>query len=252
MDMRAEDLRASQEAQAAIMARIDAERRIDAARAAKRGLDLWRAASKSGSSPYLIRKRVADPGHRYPIRYLRQGALVIPMLRYDRAPGAAAFVGAQVIDQYGGKRFTRGCAKSGAALRLGPAPLDRLIICEGLATGLSIRQAIPATIPVYIAFDAGNLAPVARILRGIAPDAVILIAADDDPSQGNPGLKYARQAAHAVGADICCPPPLRAADGGRISDYNDWHIMSGIEPLREHFARIFQLSSASAAHAPSP
>ena len=53
-----------------------------------------------------------------------------------------------------------------------------LIICEGVATGLSLYEC--TGYPVAVAFDAGNLEPVAKVMRARMPNLRIVIAADDD------------------------------------------------------------------------
>ena len=71
-----------------------------------------------------------------------------------------------------------------------------------------------------VAFDAGNLQPVAEALRASFPDADLLIAADDDhTTEGNPGASKAAHAAKAVGGRTVLP---RFADAScRGTDFND-------------------------------
>lgn len=211
----------------------------DAIDAARRAADLWRSASKHGASPYLERKGVADGASAYPIRYLRHGAIVVPMLRYD-LPRERALICAQVIDAEGGKRFLRGAALKGSAVRLGPEPVDVLILCEGLATALSIRMAVPTTVPVFAAWNAGNLLPAGEVIAARYPAAAILIAADDDPTPGNPGIRAASAAARRLDAAITYPALDRRRSKSKISDYNDWHAQAGLGPMRAHFGRILR------------
>jgi putative DNA primase/helicase len=85
-------------------------------------------------------------------------------------------------------------------------------ICEGLATGLSIHEATGCR--VYIAFSAGNLKAVGKIVRKHLPDVKIIFCADNDPS--GVGLEKATDAALAVDGFVCSPP----ADF--IGDFNDF------------------------------
>jgi putative DNA primase/helicase len=73
-------------------------------------------------------------------------------------------------------------AKEGCACRLGAEPKDgdAILIAEGVATALSARQAIGRSRSIYVAFDAGNLLAVARILRKLYPKSPLLFLADDD------------------------------------------------------------------------
>jgi len=224
--------------------RLAAPEAIDAA---QRAADLWHAAAKVGRSPYLERKGIAGDAAHYPIRYLHGGAIILPMLRYD-LPRERALIGAQIIDAAGGKRFLTGSALKGSALRLGPNPGPVMILCEGLATALSIRLAVPDEVPVFAAWNAGNLLPAGEILRTRYPDAAMLIAADDDPTPRNPGMRAAARAAWRLGADISYPLLDRRHTQGKISDYNDWHAQGGIEPLRAHFWRILKAAWPAAEH----
>jgi putative DNA primase/helicase len=78
----------------------------------------------------------------------------------------------------------------GGAVRLAAAG-RRLALCEGIETGLSIRQVCP-DLPVWCALSAGNLD---RLLLPPEVEEVVLIA-DGDPV----GLAAARSAAQRYGA----------------------------------------------------
>lgn len=236
-----------------VMERLRAQRAADDAQRARRadwaalqGRALWRRAAAVGHSPYLARKGVTAEA----VRYLPDGTLVVPLLRYDR-PREAAFAGAQTIGPDGSKRFTPGTAKRGAACRLGLAAVGgAILLCEGLATGLSIRMATDRRLPVWVAFDAGNLAPVAQILRAAHPGSWLLICADDDwLTPGNPGLTAAYKAAADVGADVTHPVFAHRPPGVKWTDYNDLHIAEGLPAVRAHFDRILTLARQAGRHA---
>src|SRR5207247_8290229 len=66
-------------------------------------------------------------------------------------------------------------------------PNGVLAVAEGYATAASIHQATGYA--VAVAFDAGNLEPVAVALRAKYPELRIVVCADDDYlTAGNPGL----------------------------------------------------------------
>ena len=69
---------------------------------------------------------------------------------------------------------------------------------------------------MVVAFDAGNLMPVALAFRKKYPDMDIIICADNDTeTEGNPGLTKAKEAAKAINARLAVPP---------ISgDFNDYY-----------------------------
>ena len=112
----------------------------------------------------LAAARDADPEHGY---LKRKGVephglqvdagnrLVIPL----RDPKGTIWI-VQTIAADGTKLFHRGGRKQGLFHLIGE-PGDDLVIAEGFATAASIREA--TGLPVVIAFDAGNLGPVAKI-----------------------------------------------------------------------------------------
>jgi putative DNA primase/helicase len=72
---------------------------------------------------------------------------------------------------------------------------------------------------VAVAFDSGNLEPVAKSLRKLYPDAALIVAADDDhQTEGNPGRTAAAGAAKAVGGVVVAPmfPAGQARQGDRL------------------------------------
>jgi hypothetical protein len=77
------------------------------------------------------------------------------------------------------KLFLKGGRKSGLWHWCGdPAGAAVLLVAEGYATGASLHQATGR--PVAVAFDAGNLAPVAKALHQAHPAALIVVCGDDD------------------------------------------------------------------------
>jgi putative DNA primase/helicase len=184
----AERLRRAQAGREADEQRKRAERARFAANRAKQQWDAARASLPDGGCPYLTKKGVATEKG---LRFFKDGTLLVPMVRYDvteameqdaspEAPRRLA--GVQKIAPDGEKRFNKGMAKAGTACRLGKAPRDGqpILLCEGLATGLSIRQAMEQSHAVFVAFDAGNLTAVAKILRGLFPASPLVLCADDD------------------------------------------------------------------------
>lgn len=186
------------EATAKVMRRHEAERAKRAEAAAARAVRLWsQAASPDPAHPYLVRKKIEAHG----IRQLNK-RLVIPLRDVDHKLWSLEFVSPD-----GTKRFLSGGRKRGCYFGMGCVTPERgeFCIAEGFATGASIHEATGKA--VAVAFDAGNLDPVARVLRGKFPCAVITICADNDASTpGNPGLTKATAAARAVGGYVAIPP----------------------------------------------
>lgn len=164
------------------------------AEAAKRAARLWeRAVPASNDHPYLARKQVGAFG----IRALRN-QIVIPLRTAGGALASLQFIAAD-----GRKTFLTGGRKRGCYHAIG-RPEAALCICEGYATGATIYQSTGHA--TAIAFDAGNLLPVAKALRAKFPHMCMVIAADNDTeTEGNPGLTAATVAARAVGAALAVP-----------------------------------------------
>lgn len=160
--------------------------------AAGRARGQWNAARarlKEGEAcEYLARKGL---GWTNGLRLALDGTLLVPMVRYDvkeeqeQDPGYTGplrLCGLQKIAPDGEKRFSKGMLKEGTAFRAGPKPKDGelILVGEGLATVLSVVQALENKMPAFVAFDAGNLVPVAKILRALYPKSPLLFLADDD------------------------------------------------------------------------
>ncbi|WP_375803805.1 toprim domain-containing protein [Azonexus sp.] len=178
---------ATRREQAAEQARVHAD-------AASRAAHLWeRAKPADNAYPYLARKQVAAFG----VRDLR-GQLVVPMRDADGRLWSLQFIAAD-----GRKTFLTGGRKRSCYHAIG-RPAAALCICEGYATGATIYQTTGHA--TAVAFDAGNLLPVAEALRAKFPQLALVIAGDNDTeTPGNPGLTAATAAARAVGAVVALP-----------------------------------------------
>ena len=105
-----------------------------------------------------------------------------------------------------------------------------VLLCEGFATGASLREA--TGLPVVVAFDAGNLLPVAiEIHKAHRKDVRILVCADDDHhSEAKTGRNTGRMAAEAaaLAVDGAHTWPIfrgeRSSDDKSQTDYNDLHV----------------------------
>ena len=153
----------------------------------------WQAAAKEGTSAYAQRKGIDAPES---CRYLpteQGGGLVIPMIRYD-LDRAQALKGVQIIKDDGTKKFTYGMSKPGTACRLGLAVVgEPVFVCEGYATGMTIRMALERRHPVFVAFDAYNLPSVVTAIHQALPGSPIVICADDQQRGPHSGPDRAGQ-----------------------------------------------------------
>lgn len=171
-------------------------------------------------------ERLKDDDGR-PLTGLHGICILIPARRDGR------IVALQVIDAEGNKRFVG--AIGGAAFVFGVADgADRLVVCEGWATGASIHEA--TGLPVVCAFTAGALAEVAKRIRASLPNAQIVIAADDDiNTAGNPGITKATEAAQAVGGKLAIPDFGSDRPDG-ATDFNDLRQQCGVEAVERAIA----------------
>lgn len=171
---------------------------------------IWNKAHfPSGDYPYLMAKGVQSHN-------LRQSGdpLLVPLYLADQ------LVNLQRIYPDGTKRFLSGGLVKGACSYLGAiVPGEVLYLCEGWATGATIHERTGAA--VACAMNAGNLLEVGRILQRQHPDAVLIVAGDDDRlTEGNPGRTAANNAANTLGCGLVFPP-WSEGEPPELSDFND-------------------------------
>lgn len=207
---------------AAARAQAETDRKARQADAAAKAMAIWNAAPLApGDHAYLLRKGIHPHGAR-----LYDGALLIPM----REGGEIHSL--QFIESDGDKRFLTSGRIAGCYFSIG-SPKGAAVLCvaEGFATGASIHEA--TGLPVAVAFNAGNLEPVAKALRKQLPDLPIVICADDDyRTEGNPGRTKAEAAALAVGG-VTVLPVFQGDRPENATDFNDLHQAEGIDAVRK-------------------
>ena len=183
----------------------------------------WQAASTATDHPYLTLKGILVYGIR------QDGETLLVPLRDT----AGKLHSLQTITPDGQKRF-RGRMK-GCYHAMGK-PAGHLVIAEGYATGATIHEATGW--PVAVAFNAGNVGPVAAALHKAYPDLTLVIAADDDRlTPGNPGTTAAKQAALAVGGFVVLPQ-FPAGRPDKATDFNDLAALIGLDAVRACFSEI--------------
>lgn len=110
-----------------------------------------------------------------------------------------------------------------------------LLIAEGFATSATLHEATGHA--AAIAFNAGNLGPVARALRQEHPRVQLIVCADDDnATPGNPGMTKARAAADELGTRLAVPD-FGADRPTGATDFNDLAAHLGIEAVRDQIER---------------
>lgn len=123
-----------------------------------------------------------------------------------------------------------------------------IILAEGYATGASLHMATEK--PVAVAFDAGNLEPVAKKLREKFPNAAITICADNDhkytrrTSDGvelwNKGVELAQKAAQEVGGKVVVPIFTDEELARGLTDFNDLHQSRGLDEVKGQVEIVLQ------------
>lgn len=199
--------------------------------------------------PYLLAKGVQPHGLRLGTRegidsrtgevFCFPNQLLLPMR--DRLKKLCSL---QFIDPTGkNKRYLPNGAKQGNFYAIGAKPLVHderkvFVLAEGFATAASVHEATGHL--VLTCFDAGNLLPVALGVRQYQPEALIVVAADNDIwTAGNPGMTAARKAAEAVNGLVVFPPFTLSDQTGvdakglplGPSDFNDWYALHGLESV---------------------
>lgn len=205
---------------------------------------------------YLSRKGIEAHG----IKFRQKGCeLIVPVYGAD---GRVYTV--QRINSQGGKYLFIGGRKKGGYfpfVKKGES-FETILLCEGFATGASIRQA--TGLPVAAAIDSGNLVYALHTLKGKFPNSRFVICADndawtfqhskkpntidtkeipaDDPRWEewreagilwNVGIEKARAAAAKCGgASVIAPNFEGLSIVNKPTDFNDLAALAGEEAVR--------------------
>jgi putative DNA primase/helicase len=184
-----------------------------ASKASIEAQEIWSNAKPADDNhPYLLAKSVKSCGLK-----VEGDNLLLSIYNLARK----TITSLQTISPSGEKRFMLGGVKRAGFFQITSedSPKDKVVICEGYATGASIFEATGLT--VAVAFDSGNLLPVAQAIRVTRPELKLIIAADDDwKSDINIGLTKAKEAAQKVGGSLVIPNFLNNRND-KDSDFND-------------------------------
>jgi putative DNA primase/helicase len=169
--------------------------------AASKAKDIWQHAIPAINHPYLAKKKIQP--HNSKIG--KDNMLILPLYNTNNE-----LINLQFITDEGEKRFLKGGQKKACFWEIGELVNERVLIAEGFATAASIHEDTGCL--TVIAFDAGNLLPVAKVMRQRYPQAEIIIMADNDES--GVGQTKAKAAALAIkGLLLVCPV---------VGDFNDY------------------------------
>ena len=178
-----------------------------------------------GQSQYLTKK-----GLTFDLPLLDDGRIFAPVININ-----SEYTGGQFIEPNGNKRLMRGSNKKGAFIWVNPnlgrpdevkkelLTATEIIICEGLATGISIAEFRHRSL-VISAIDAGNLIHVAKAIREVNTTVNIIIAGDNDiGSHKNTGKEKAIEAATAINGYYTIP------DTYYKCDWDDYRQQFGLQ-----------------------
>lgn len=213
------------------------EKTLARQQAAEQARQLVAAAVPQAGNAYLIRKGWPDVDtltlQGKPLRVggitYQPGDLLLPLTN-----AAGEVVNVQLINTAGDKRTLAGGQVKDACHSLAGPDHAVIWLTEGYATGLTVHQLTGES--VCIALSANNLPALAQQLRAQYPDALLLLAADND--ENGTGQTRATEAAQLTGATLALPP--------MIGDWNDLYQQQGKLPT------LAQLQAFNPPQHPSP
>ncbi|EAZ8979951.1 alkaline-shock protein, partial [Salmonella enterica] len=187
-----------------------------------------------GESRYLVNKgltvqrqllttrELAAAGGKFP-----PDSLLLPIINTG-----GEITGIQLISPDGNKGVYSGSKFSGCFISVGDIPAEmpeRVIVSEGYATAVSVSLLADGW--SVAAISKTNLKPAAEAIRAKWPEVPIVIAGDNDFTDGKPndGKDKAISAAIAVKGRVSVPP-------GRFkADWDDYRRQFGLQRAREAF-----------------
>ena len=228
-DTRTEAQKAVARAQYAIQAAArEAQLLSEQAETAAQCVELWGKGHDATTHDYLSTKSV----HSFGLKVLN-GALLVPL--HDGKPTPDNLVNIQFIQADGTKRFKTGGKKQGCYFSFGSSDYKTVVVCEGYSTAASIAQS--TGFRVIVAFDAGNLMPVAQRIASTLPDGWRMVIAADNDAHGssNTGVIKATATAQAVGAFLAVPCFDDLDVTGKPTDFNDLMALAGKAAVNGQF-----------------
>jgi conjugative relaxase-like TrwC/TraI family protein len=188
--------------------------------------DRWAAGTRVTQHPYLKAKGITTDAEAF--RRDQHSNLMTAMV-----DGTGLVRNVQMITPDGQKRFMPGAQVSGLFSLVGRIQHDQpVMIAEGVATAKTMHDA--TGLPVVVAYNAGNLGHVSKIIAEIAPHSRQIFAADNDwhlplkdVPQPNVGKEKAEAAAKGVGGVVLLPSFDDTTLKGTPTDWNDFAAVYG-------------------------
>ncbi len=202
------------------------KRKLEHDKVAKKAVEIIMYAKKTGAEEHnYIKNKGIQP---YNALQNDKGQLVISIENINSGETR----GVQFINEDGTKQFLSGMEKKGnfAFLNTENKDFSKVLLCEGYATGASLHEA--TKLPVAIAFDAGNLEPVAQAIYNKCKSEIIICADNDQYKDINVGLEKAQEAAKAVNGKVCVPMFTSKEKEKKLTDFNDLHQSQGLDAVK--------------------
>lgn len=218
------------------------------------------------SHAYLTDKKIKPYGVK--IRQ-KTGDLLIPRYDTDGKIYGCQKIRQRHVGQKSFKSYVKNAKSKGLFYRIGNVG-DMVIITEGFATGASLHES--TGLPVYIAFDAGNILHVAQAVKSMHPKSRIVIAGDNDQwtflankkpkdldvksisgdderwiewrNAGmlyNTGVSKALDAAAKIGGAITIFPDFDERHAKKGTDFNDLVHEKGIEYVKMMIDKVLEI-----------
>ncbi|EAZ8024015.1 DUF927 domain-containing protein, partial [Salmonella enterica] len=176
----------------------------------------------TGYKQLLTTRELTAAGGKFP-----PDSLLLPIINT-----AGEITGIQLISPDGNKGVYSGSKFSGCFISVGDIPAEtpeRVIVSEGYATAVSVSLLADGW--SVAAISKTNLKPAAEAIRAKWPEVPIVIAGDNDFTDGKPndGKDKAISAAIAIKGRVSVPP-------GRFkADWDDYRRQFGLQRAREAF-----------------
>jgi replicative DNA helicase len=203
---------------------------------------IYESAEKKGTNPYLEEKNVNS------VSELRYGndekgfpSIIVPFKNLENDElQTLQYVNANE----GGKNFATGHSPKGAAFISGDKEKAKtLYVAEGLATILTIKQAVEQTVELntnlcsFISCgSATNITPCVKILKTRYPEKKIIICLDNDEA----GKKISKDL-ESLSDLIFCEPDFTNIDvNDKPTDFNDLFLHTDIENVAKQLKKSIQ------------
>lgn len=213
--------------------KVDDQEGQSSEEAVRKSQYIWSLTKENGRSDYLERKRVGA----YGIRFLENEygrVAVVPAT--DQGGNIRAL---EFLNPDGKKRFLKGSSCKGLFHMLRPPVSGMLIgIAESYVTAATCLDL--SEVPVVCAFNASNLALVARSIHEMFPDSPLVIFADNDRHLNpNVGVLKAKEAQIELKCNISLAvPDFENLEPSRdASDWNDLVRLKGVDLARRQIRK---------------